>query len=97
MEQTFMSKQWLDAGSIAVLPNPLKLSKKTLAKVQAVDDERGDRNGLWVIYRPGWKSGTDAYGAQHQDHYDTIAEARQAANGAMPCDCDECKAQSERI
>lgn len=72
------------------VPAPAPTPVKTLTMSQVQVERCLEDGTLWVYYPRGWKSGTDALGAQHQDHTDTMSQVRSSVRGAIPCDCVDC-------
>ena len=66
--------------------------RRFTGRIEGYSDERCSQNGIWMYYRPGWKSGNDPLGEQHQDVGDTVAQMVSYARNAVVCNCQECEA-----
>ena len=60
-------------------------------KVMFVDDEREIGNYIIVTLNNGWRFTDGEYSAEHVRGFDTVKEARDGVNKAVPCECAECK------
>jgi len=69
---------------------------KQKQNVIAVEVEK-DEDGWWAYYADGWKSSTDAVGAQHTDHADTKREIMKLVRSAIPCNCKQCEAKNAKV
>lgn len=63
---------------------------KRRKKIERIENFGDD--GWWLYYGRGWKSATDPVGCLHQEHEDTKREVMRLAKIALPCNCEDCKA-----
>lgn len=71
------------------LPKTLQELLAIDARIDEILDERGDDNGYWIYFKPGW---INEMTETHCIHEDTVREClRQLRNYVKPCTCRECR------